>query len=209
MPEILVSKWPDWKIRNLILGVMFFVWGVAHLVQSPADTQWTVPVLGAVLLQLTVAWLIANRAVAVAEGGLVDIGVASVSLISGAVLLTMLPQRPQDWNWVSLVLIAVGSFVAIMALMHLGRSFAIFPARRKLITNGLYRWIRHPAYAGEMMIMVGVTHAAGTNLAWILMMVTLAGVVGRIDREERLLAVDEGHQCYRQQVRWRLVPKIW
>ena len=188
---------------------MFLIWGVASLIQSPADLRWSVPVLGDVLLQLTVAWLFANRAIACAEGDLIDIGVACVSLIAGAVLLTMLPSRHEAWNAISLGLVAVGSVVAMMALMNLGRSFAIFPARRTLITNGLYRWVRHPAYAGEIMIMLGVTYAVGTVFAWLLMTLTLAGMVARIYREERLLAVDEGHEHYVQQVRWRLVPGFW
>ena len=204
-----MTTWPDWQIKNLILGAMFFTWGVARFVQSPADLRWSIPVAGAVLLQLTVGWLFANRAVAGEDGNWIDIGVACVSLIAGAVLLTMLPCRREAWNWISLGLIAIGSFVAIVALMNLGRSFAIFPARRSLVSNGLYRWIRHPAYAGEIMIMLGVAHAAGTVLAWLLMMLTLAGMIARIDREERLLSVDQGHEHYRRQVPWRLVPRIW
>ena len=204
-----MSKWPDWKIRNLILGAMFLTWGVTSLIQSPADLRWSVPVIGDVLLQFTVAWLFANRAVACAEGNWIDIGVACISLIAGALLLTMLPYRQEFRNSISLGLIAVGSTVAIMALINLGRSFAVFPARRTLITSGLYRWVRHPAYAGEMMIMLGIAHAVGTVSAWLLMSLTLAGMIARIDREEYLLAVDEGHERYRQQVPWRLVPRIW
>lgn len=204
-----MSEWPDWRIRNLILGVMFLVWALTRLTQSPVDMRWSVPVLAAGLLQLTVAWLFANRAVASVEGSLTDIGVACVSLISAAVLVGMLPHRSQDWNWISLALIALGSTVAIIALMNLGRSFAIFPARRALVTRGLYQWIRHPAYAGEMLVMLGFTHAIGKVVAWLLILLTLAGLVWRIDREERLLAVDEGHARYRQLVRWRLLPGIW
>ena len=59
------------------------------------------------------------------------------------------------------------------------------------------------------MIMLGVTHAAGTVLAWLLMLLTLAGMIARIKREERLLSVDQGHEHYRRQVPWRLVPRIW
>ena len=188
---------------------MFLTWAVARLVQTPDELRWSVPVVGAVLLELTVAWLFARRAVAVENGSWIDICVACVSLIAGAVLLTMLPDRHEDWNRISLGLIAGGSLVAVVALMNLGRSFAIFPARRALITNGLYRWVRHPAYAGELTIMLGVTHAAGTMAAWLLMAVTLAGIVVRIDREENLLSVDASHELYRQRVRWRLLPGIW
>ena len=204
-----MKTWSDWQIKNLILGAMFLGWAVAELIKAPVDLRWSVPVVGAVMLQLTVAWLFARRAVAAQDGDWIDISVACVSLVAGAVLLTMLPVRRDDWNWISLGLIAVGSFVAIVSLLNLGRSFAIFPARRELVTDGLYRLIRHPAYAGEIIIMLGVTHAAGTVSAWLLMMVTLAGVMGRIHREERLLSVDRCHKLYRQQVRWRLVPGIW
>ncbi len=204
-----MSRWHDWRIRNLILAAMFLAWGIARLIHAPAELRWSVPVIGSALLQITVAWLFANRTVARADGNLVDMGVASVSLIAGAILLAMLPQRRDDWNLVSLILIAVGSLVTIAALLRLGRSFAIFPARRTLVTGGLYQFIRHPAYAGEMIIMLGVSSAAGTLLAWLLMVTTAAGIVLRIDREERLLSADAGHAEYRRKVRWRLIPAIW
>lgn len=161
------------------------------------------------MLELAVAWLFANRAAAREEGNWGDIAVACVSLVAGAGLLTMLPRRAEEWSWVCLSLMAVGSIVAIAALMNLGRSFAIFPARRALVCHGLYRWVRHPAYAGELLMMLGVTVATGTIPAWLLMTLLLAGVVVRIEREERLLSVDEGHATYRQQVRWRLLPGAW
>jgi len=188
---------------------MFLSWAIARLVRSPAELRWSIPVVGAVMLELTVAWLFTKRAAAKEEGTWVDIGVACVSLVAGAGLLTMLPRQAEDWSWLSLGLIAVGSMLAIAALLNLGRSFAIFPARRTLIRHGLYRWIRHPAYAGELIIMLGVTVAAGSIPAWLLMAMTMAGIIVRVEREERLLSTDENHATYRQQTRWRLLPGIW
>lgn len=188
---------------------MFLAWGVARLIHAPAELRWSVPVIGSALLQLTVAWLFAKRAAARADGDVRDISVASISLVAGAVLLAMLPQRRDDWSWISLWLIAIGSIITIAALLKLGRSFAIFPARRTLVTGGLYRFIRHPAYAGEIIFMLGVASAVGTFPGWMLIALTAAGIVWRIDREERLLSADAGHGAYRQQVPWRLMPGIW
>ena len=135
---------------------MFFGWGIARLIHAPPELRWSVPVAGATLLHWTVAWLFANRAVAKSEGNLADLGVASVSLIAGALLLAMLPQRRVGGSVLSVLFIAVGSVVTIVALLKLGRSFAIFPARRTLVTGGLYRFIRHPALRGRADHHVGV-----------------------------------------------------
>ena len=94
----------------------------------------------------------------------------------------------------------------ILALMSLGRSFAIAPADRGLVTSGLYRWIRHPLYAMETSFYVGflIANPSWRNLAGLLL--CLAVHVIRIRREERILS---GYESYSGRVRWRLLPLVW
>jgi protein-S-isoprenylcysteine O-methyltransferase Ste14 len=93
-----------------------------------------------------------------------------------------------------------------LALISLGRSFAIAPADRGLRTKGLYGGLRHPLYATELLFYVGYLLA---NPSWrnaLAFNVIAVIQVIRIYREERILA---GYGCYAAQVRWRLVPFVW
>jgi len=94
----------------------------------------------------------------------------------------------------------------ILALISLGRSFAMAPADRGLVTSGLYRWIRHPLYAMETAFYVGflIANPSWRNLAGLLL--CLAVHVIRIRREERILS---GYEDYSGCVRWRLLPLVW
>lgn len=94
----------------------------------------------------------------------------------------------------------------VAALLSLGKSFAIAPSDRGLVTNGLYRWVRHPLYASEICFYAGylIANPSATNLAGLLIGVALQ--ITRIRWEERLLA---GYAAYAAQVRWRLFPLIW
>jgi protein-S-isoprenylcysteine O-methyltransferase Ste14 len=132
----------------------------------------------------------------------------------GCVLLPML-LRPGDAAPSSglasagggLQLLGVGLIVA--ALLSLRRSFGIVAAHRGIQTGGLYRWVRHPLYAAELLFLLGfaLAHASVWNaFIWIL----VAGFqVLRAGVEERFLARDAAYRAYRRRCPRRFVPGVW
>ena len=94
----------------------------------------------------------------------------------------------------------------IAALGALRRSFGIAPADRGLVTQGLYRLVRHPLYAAELWFYLGysVANLSWANLAGVALMVVIQ--VMRLLREERAIS---GYEGYSRQVRWRLIPWIF
>ena len=54
------------------------------------------------------------------------------------------------------LLTGVGSAASLVVLWRLGRSFSIVPEARKLVTAGPYAWARHPLYAAEIVIVLGL-----------------------------------------------------
>jgi protein-S-isoprenylcysteine O-methyltransferase Ste14 len=54
-----------------------------------------------------------------------------------------------------LSIMAAGEAFAVAAMLSLGRSFSIFSEVRDLVTCGLYRYVRHPLYLGEMVAVWG------------------------------------------------------
>lgn len=120
--------------------------------------------------------------------------------------------RPQlQWPICNQIGFVVGVSLTAIALWHLGRSFAVLPHGRPIITRGFYGFIRHPMYFGELLM---VSACCSVDLTWYttgLMILAVAAVVFRIIAEERALRrFDErGFSSYAASVRWRLIPLVW
>lgn len=101
-----------------------------------------------------------------------------------------------------------GMIAIILSLGALGRSFGISPARRGIVTHGLYAWVRHPLYAAELIYFLGIVLAAPTPpnvLVWM----ALALIQGRRAlNEERCLAEDAAYRDYLGAVRYRFLPGL-
>ena len=56
----------------------------------------------------------------------------------------------------SLVLVLGGNYFCLVALLKLGRSLSIMPEARRLVTDGPYRYVRHPLYVAEAVVLLGI-----------------------------------------------------
>lgn len=121
---------------------------------------------------------------------------------------------PEGIRIVGLVLCAVAAFVGLSARFHLGRFYVPQPSIEKdheLITDGPYRWIRHPMYAAALLWCLGwpllVRSVAGTALA---VGSALPALVTRMDMEEQMLleALGEEYEAYQRRSR-RLIPFLY
>jgi len=88
----------------------------------------------------------------------------------------------------------------------LGRSFGIAPADRGLMILGPYRFIRHPMYAGALLMAAGALWSAPSWWNASVFALLVASAALRIHWEERLL---QGYASYARVVRWRLFPGVW
>lgn len=52
--------------------------------------------------------------------------------------------------------ILTGFSLCLYTLIYLGSSFAIMPAARRLVTDGPYRFVRHPLYLCEEIAIIGI-----------------------------------------------------
>jgi Isoprenylcysteine carboxyl methyltransferase (ICMT) family len=50
----------------------------------------------------------------------------------------------------------IGSAVSVFVLAQLGRSFSVMAEARRLVTRGVYRFVRHPLYLAEELATVGI-----------------------------------------------------
>jgi len=108
----------------------------------------------------------------------------------------------------SLALLA-GLLFELLAKLWLGRSFGLVPANRGLVRGGPYRLVRHPMYAGYLVVHAAfvASHASLRNALLYVPVVVL--VVARIVLEERVLARDEAWREFATKTRSRLVPFVW
>ncbi|HVZ52621.1 MAG TPA: methyltransferase [Pseudolabrys sp.] len=106
-------------------------------------------------------------------------------------------------------LMFAGLTIQISAKATLWRSFGMVPANRGVRTGGLYRFVRHPIYAGYAVTHIGFL--IGFPSLWNTLLYGAAFLVqlARISREERLLMHDPAYRRYAEAVGYRLLPGIF
>ena len=81
---------------------------------------------------------------------------------------------------------------------------------QKVISTGVYGFVRHPLYLGALLMFLGAPLLLGSLWGLILGLIGTAGVAVRIMGEEKMLAEElEGYEEYRLKVKYRLIPFIW
>ena len=116
-------------------------------------------------------------------------------------------------RWLGVALYAAGGALRLWPVFVLGRRFsglvAIQPGHR-LVTDGIYRVIRHPSYLGLLVNALGWALAFRSTLGVLLCALTVAILVGRIRAEEALLQLQFGaeYDAYRART-WRLIPRLY
>jgi len=107
------------------------------------------------------------------------------------------------------LLIIAGAAGSLAALSWLGRSFALMPEARQLVTSGPYAFIRHPHYAAEMVGFAGLMLQFKQPWAVILGGSVFALQYCRTVFEERVLQeVYPDYGRYRART-WRFVPYVF
>ncbi|MBT7188743.1 MAG: isoprenylcysteine carboxylmethyltransferase family protein [Anaerolineae bacterium] len=103
-------------------------------------------------------------------------------------------------------LLVPGLILTLWAMLSLNRSFSVAPADRGLVWTGAYRFIRHPMYAGEILSFIGIL--IGSFSAWNtgVFILFVISVIWRIYTEEALI---ENYKTYKEEVRWRVLWKVF
>lgn len=196
------GAWSTTTLLDAALAACIAAWGVGAIRQGSAVS------FGIAALHFTVAGLVLFRVPEQERAPLAGLVMSLPAVAVGAIVLEFAP-HPSSWPPVvqGIFLLSVGT--AIVSLIALGRSFAILPSRRSLVTRQVYRVVRHPIYAAELsMVCVG----AGTLDVWWGLPLALSAILAvalRIGVEERLWAADPQYQAYKQRVPWKLLPGVW
>jgi protein-S-isoprenylcysteine O-methyltransferase Ste14 len=81
---------------------------------------------------------------------------------------------------------------------------------QRVISSGPYRVVRHPMYAGALVLLPSSALMLGSWYGLAGSALLIAGLVTRTTLEDRELRQGlPGYQAYAGRVRWRLIPGIW
>lgn len=107
-------------------------------------------------------------------------------------------------SWCGVALSAAGLALRIAAMARLGRRFSPLVALQRdhaLETGGPYAVVRHPGYLGSLLACLGASVAFGSALALPAPALMLFAQLGRVRREEALLAARFGDEWARYAAR--------
>lgn len=170
--------------------------GFAVLIQrefhQPLDIAGSIQILsrtGSFVFFSLQALLICVRRLPLSKiGGIAPRLVALLAAYSSFLLLLLPRAAPSALlATVSSVQLLAGTTGSIVTLAFLGRSFAILPQARSLVTSGPYRYCRHPLYLCEQLSLFGVCLQFRQPWALIVALVGLGLQFPRMAFEEKIL----------------------
>jgi protein-S-isoprenylcysteine O-methyltransferase Ste14 len=110
------------------------------------------------------------------------------------------------------VLVALGFFAIFFVFREntFTSSVIEIAPEQRVIDTGPYAIVRHPMYAGALVMFVGVPLALGSYVGLVTFVPFAAVIVWRLLDEERFLARRlVGYAAYCEKTRHRLIPGIW
>ena len=112
-------------------------------------------------------------------------------------------------NLLSTACVLIGMIMMLVTIRHLGRAFSVVPQARSVVQTGPYRWIKHPLYLSEEIVVLGVVLQYLTPVTVILLILHIGVQVCRILYEEDLLRRNCPEYSSYEASRWRLIPYVW
>ena len=125
----------------------------------------------------------------------------------------------QAWSFVPLGIVLLGDLLSVLGFAVMYRVFrensfaaaiVTVEAGQRVISTGPYAWVRHPMYAGALLLFLGTPLALGSWWGLTVYIPSVAVLVARLrDDEQFLMRNLPGYAGYCRRVRFRLAPGLW
>jgi len=118
------------------------------------------------------------------------------------------------WELLGAFVLLAGTAIRLHAIAVLANQFTsrvTILNGHKLVRSGLYRYVRHPSYLGQILILVGIGALMANVVALLAApLMTTVALLWRIRVEERAMA-DHFGAAYEEyhKTTWRLLPLVW
>jgi protein-S-isoprenylcysteine O-methyltransferase Ste14 len=125
------------------------------------------------------------------------------------------------WSQMPLLLQVVGAVALVASFLLISLTFRensfLSPTVRiqqergqTVISTGPYQYVRHPMYAGGLLLFLGTPLLLGSWYGLLLALIFIpAGAVRAVLEERVLLKELPGYDAYMAQVKYRLIPNVW
>jgi protein-S-isoprenylcysteine O-methyltransferase Ste14 len=142
-------------------------------------------------------------------------------LLASCIILVVLPPLDVRFGWsimpwqVSIIGDALVTFsFYIFYLVSKVNTYAAANVRveegQKVISTGVYGFVRHPMYFAALFLFIGTPLALGSWWTMLLVPALISILVARILNEEKVLVRElPGYVEYKHNVRYRLIPSVW
>jgi protein-S-isoprenylcysteine O-methyltransferase Ste14 len=190
------------------LGLSFFSWAFLGLFFSKTEDRFTAVRICLALLHAVIGILIIVRRAVKLETSIKGIlySVPSIILSGTAFKLSVLPHL---WPLYSNIIFIFGACTAVLSYFFLGRNTAVFPSLREISVNGPYRFIRHPVYAGEFIMIAACCLSVISVVSVLIIFLSALSIIVRINAEESVLIQSENYKDYIKKVKYRILPYIF
>jgi protein-S-isoprenylcysteine O-methyltransferase Ste14 len=116
-------------------------------------------------------------------------------------------------RWTGFALLVIGGTLRLWPVFVLGPRFSGLVAIQKdhkLVTTGVYRYVRNPSYLGLLVSALGWALSFRAGVGVLIVALFLIPLLARIRAEERMLSSQFGaeYQAYVERT-WRLIPRIY
>ncbi len=143
--------------------------------------------------------------------------IASVAVI-GLVIVSVLDHKLQwsvvpDYICILSNVFTAGSFYLIYKVFKensFTSAIIIVEEGQKLISTGLYSFVRHPMYLGAIILIVFTPLSLGSVFGLFFSFVLIIVIAFRAIHEEKYLLINlPGYKVYYEKVKYRLIPYFW
>jgi protein-S-isoprenylcysteine O-methyltransferase Ste14 len=187
--------------RQQIILLISFIWMASEIILGFVKHSKGNAAKGLDRISLRILWVTIVASIAIA----IFIAFSGIGHIaSGSAMISI----------VGLVLLIVGIIIRGAAIMTLRRYFTVdvtIVKDHKIIERGLYRYVRHPSYAGSILSFLGLGLTYSNWLSTIVIVLpVLAAYLYRIKVEEAALinAFGDSYRDYSRRTK-RLIPWIY
>lgn len=128
--------------------------------------------------------------------------------------LDLLPisDQPTPLRVIGTLIYFVGLATAVTGRLYLGRNwvdledYQVLP-KQSLVMHGIYRYVRHPIYTGDVLLLVGLELALNSWLVLAMCIPLLVIIKQTMAEEALLLRALPGYSTYRRQTK-RFIPFV-
>jgi protein-S-isoprenylcysteine O-methyltransferase Ste14 len=193
-------------ICNGVLAAMYLFFVVQNIMVMQKEGYKLSIIMLIIFNALLFYLILTRRAPKKVSFAFVDI----VVTFFGTFILTLAKGVPQAADiWPLQIAGACGMGISVLGLLTLRKSFGLLPADRGIVSHGVYRFIRHPIYAGYVLHYACflAQNYSIPNATIFILFLFFEGF--RLLREEKLLSQNPDYAAYMQRTRWRICPRIW